>query len=112
MLLDFTDAPVSARRTLLQYQPADHIPIFLQNLMPSVLFRVEYTSTGRRSSFQTVVRLVHKLFACFSPVFRVFFTVATETANRPHTERLVEGPGVDAGRLFKKHAGRHSRVSK
>ena len=34
---------------------------FLQNLMPSVLFRVEDTSTGRRSSFQTVVRLVHKL---------------------------------------------------
>ena len=49
-----------------------------------------FASIRRCSAFQTVVYLIFKFFVCFSPVFRVFFTVATDSACRSHAKRLVQ----------------------
>ena len=53
-----------------------------------------FASIRRCSAFQTVVYLIFKFFVYFSLVFRVFFTVATDSANRSHAFIYIRNRNV------------------
>ena len=55
----------------------------LHHLLPSIFVFVFIKGVAPS---QTVVCLILRIFVCFSPVFRVFFTVATDSTRRSHAE--------------------------